>query len=330
MATIQDVAQMAGVSTATVSRVLSGYVHVSPSVRDRVTGAVASLGYQPNYAAKSLRTLKTSRLIVTVPDITNSFFSSIIRGAEEAAHAAGYAVLLGDTGTNADSEEAYAAMLKRREADGLIFLGQALPPSLESLVVQPGAPIVNGCEFSDALSVSSVHIDNHAAAAQAIDHLYGLGHRTICVITGELHRPISRDRLAGARAAAVRHGIALQVQTGDFSIESGMAATAQVLNGERPTAIFCFSDAMAIGALQAVREAGLRCPQDISVMGFDDIRMARFTFPALTTVRQPMHDIGRETVELLIGIIEGRVTQRVKLTLPHELIVRDSTAPPAW
>lgn len=328
MATIQDVATMAGVSTATVSRVLSGYAHVSPSVRDRVTGAVEKLGYEPNYAAKSLRTLKTSRLIVTVPDITNIFFANIIRGAEEAAHAAGYAVLLGDTGTNTDSEEAYAGMLKRREADGLIFLGEALPQALAGLVERPGAPIVNGCEFSEDLTVSSVHIDNRAAAAEAMDHLYGLGHRRVAVITGAVDRPISRQRLEGVYACAERHGAEVQVFTGDFSVESGVAATVKALKGARPTAFFCFSDEMAIGALSALRQAGLRCPEDVSVVGFDDIHMAPYTWPALTTVRQPMHEIGQQTVELLIDIIEGRVTERVNLTLPHQLVVRDSTAAP--
>lgn len=332
MSTINDVAKLAGVSTATVSRVLNDYAHVSPAVLEKVMGAIDQLGYEPNQMAKSLRTLKTSRLIVTVPNIANAFFAHIIRGVEEAALAAGYTVLLGDVGFG-DSEDAYAALLRRKEADGMIFLGHTLPASLNDLVTKKGAaaPIVNGCEFSDSLSVSSVHIDNALAARQIMDHLYGLGHRRIGVITGDLRSPISRDRLQGVTASADQHGRSndLTILTGDYSIECGAEMTRQLLaQAKRPTALFCFSDDMAFGALHAIRAAGLTCPADISVAGFDDVHLSRFSTPSLTTVRQPMHEIGRKTVDLLLGIINGGITERVNITLAHELVIRESTAAP--
>jgi len=333
MPTINDVAKLAGVSTATVSRVLNDYAHVSPAVLDKVMGAIDQLGYEPNQMAKNLRTLKTSRLIVTVPNIANAFFANIIRGVEEAALAAGYTVLLGDVGFHGTSEDAYAGLLRRKEADGMIFLGHTLPASLNGLVAKKGAsaPIVNGCEFSDSLSVSSVHIDNALAARQVMDHLYGLGHRRIGVITGDLRSPISRDRLQGVTASADQHGRSndLTILTGDYSIECGAEITGQLLaQAKHPTAIFCFSDDMAFGALHAIRAAGLTCPADISVAGFDDVHLSRFSAPSLTTVRQPMHEIGRKTVELLLGIIDDGVTERVNITLDHELVLRESTAAP--
>lgn len=335
MATIQDVAKKADVSTATVSRVLNGYAHVSPAVLAKVVAAIEALGYEPNLMAKSLRTLKTRRLIVTVPDIANAFFANIIRGAEEAAYAAGYTVLLGDVGFDGSSEDAYASLLRRREADGMIFLGHTLPASLHAMIERLGeaAPIVNGCEFVEDLKVSSVHIDNARAAREAVDYLYQLGHRRIGIITGDMRSPISRDRLQGARDSAAAHGCGgdLHVMHGDYSIQSGADLTAQwIASGSIPTALFCFSDDMAFGALHALRQARLECPRDVSVIGFDDIRLSRFGTPSLTTVRQPMREIGRKTVELLIAIMDGSAAGRVNLTLPHELVVRESTAVPGF
>ena len=328
MASIQDVAKLAGVSTATVSRVLSGYAHVTPDMKARVTQAVDSLGYAPNALARNLRTLKTSRLIVSVPDITNIFFSSIIRGAEEAASAAGYAVLLSDAGSGPETGDAYAGLLRRREADGLICLGHRLPDALGALADRPGAPIVHGCEFDAAHPVSGVQIDNAGAAREVMAYLHGLGHRRIAVLGGQDDSQVSLARFRGV--AGARDGLdALTCLNGDFSIDSGAALAAELLSRTpRPTAIFCFSDDMAMGALHAVRQAGLSCPRDVSVVGFDDIAAARFTAPPLTTVRQPMREIGRRCVRVLLAILNGEQTDRVIETLPHELVTRASTAAP--
>jgi len=332
MSTIQDVARRAGVSTATVSRVLSQPEIVSPLTRERVLEAVEALEYEPNYAAKSLRTLKTGKIIVTVPNIASPFFSAVIQGVEEAAQAAGYAVLLGDTRHDPERQEIYATMLRRKEADGLIFLGHQLPDTLADMVerLDGRAPVVNGCEFSPELGVSSAHIDNTAASEAVMDLLYGLGHRRIGVITGSLASPISRDRLAGAHQSAVRHGLLddFSLAIGDFSVESGAAETRAYLTAPSPpTALFCFSDEMAMGALSVIADLGLTCPADVSVVGFDDISYAQYLRPTLTTVKQPMADIGRETVRLLLDILNGVSVTPVAMTLPHELIMRASTGP---
>ncbi|OHB26133.1 MAG: LacI family transcriptional regulator [Phenylobacterium sp. RIFCSPHIGHO2_01_FULL_69_31] len=331
MATIQDVARSAGVSTATVSRVLSTPELVAEPTRLRVMTAVTALGYAPNMAAKMLRTLRTEKILVTVPDISNPFFSQVIRGVEQAAQDAGYSVLLGDTRHEPEREERYGEMLRRKEADGLIFLGHRLPDSLTDMMQAQGprAPIVNGCEFSPDLAVSSAHIDNERAAAEAMEHLYGLGHSRIGVITGPLASPISRDRLAGVHTAAGARGqdAGLRIATGDFSIESGVRETLALLDGDPSlTALFCFSDEMAMGALDALRQKGLRCPQDVSLVGFDDIRFAKHLNPALTTVAQPMEQLGQEAVRLLLDIFAGRSQDFQQVTLHHRLVVRDSTA----
>ncbi|HEY7497822.1 MAG TPA: LacI family DNA-binding transcriptional regulator [Vicinamibacterales bacterium] len=334
MSNIREVAKRAGVSTATVSRVLSRPDVVSPDTRVRVLKAVERLGYAPNSVAKNLRTLKSRKLLVTVPDISNPFFALILQGIEESAQKNGYSVLLGDTQHDERREERYALMLKQKEADGLIFLGHRLPKAAASVVREMApncAPIVNGCEFSADLGVPSVHIDNAKAAAEAMQHLYDLGHRRIGVVTGPLLSPLSRDRLTGAVAAASNQQAEgdVIVRHGDFSISSGAAAADDLLTlTPRPSAIFCFNDEMAMGVIAAARRRGLSVPDDLSVVGFDDIRFAQCVEPPLTTIAQPMREIGEGTVRLLLQILEGNRPAPMSVTLPHKLHVRSSTAPP--
>jgi len=334
VANIYDVAKRAGVSTATISRVLSRPGVVAPDTRLKVLAAIDSLGFTPNAAGKNLRTLRTAKLLVTVPDISNPFFSLILQGIVDAALREGYSVLVGDTQHDEGREEKYALMLRRKEADGLIFLGHRLPKEAATLVrsMQPRqAPVVNGCEFSPNLGIPSVHIDNATAASDAMEHLYRLDHHRIGVITGPLVSPLSRDRLAGAiaRAKKARAEREMIVMNGDFSIESGSVAAERLLGRkEPPTAIFSFNDEMAIGVVQTARLRGLRVPHDLSVVGFDDIRFARYFDPPLTTVAQPMRQIGEGTVRLLLEILRHSDRTPESVTLPHTLVVRASTAPP--
>lgn len=335
MSNIREVAKRAGVSTATVSRVLSRPDVVAPATRSRVLQVVERLSYAPNSAAKNLRTLKSRKLLVTVPDISNPFFSLVLRGIEDCAQQNGYAVLLGDTRDDEVREERYAQMLKQKEADGLIFLGHRLPRNAESVVREMAprcAPIVNGCEFSAELRVPSVHIDNPKAAFEAMEHLYDLGHRRVGVVTGPLGSPLSRDRLEGSFAAARRRGLQddVIVKQADFSIGSGTDAAERLLSlPEPPTAIFCFNDEMAMGVIESARRRGLQLPSELSVVGFDDIRFAQCADPPLTTIAQPMREIGEAAVMLLLDILNGNRIEPISITLPHHLTVRSSTAPPA-
>jgi LacI family repressor for deo operon, udp, cdd, tsx, nupC, and nupG len=329
---INAVAKRAGVSTATVSRVLSHPNVVAPGTRRKVLRAVEHLGYVPNSAAKHLRTDRSGKLLVTVPDIANPLFAVILQAIEEAAQRAGYAVLLGDTQHNDRREERYALMLKHKEADGLIFLGHRLPTAAAQLVrdARPRcAPVVNACEFSAELGVPGVYIDNAAAAAEAMAHLYALGHRSIGVITGPLVSPLSRNRLRGVTTCANTNGGArdLIVLPGDFSIAAGISLGDELMRlSSPPSAVFCFNDEMAMGVVEAAKGRGVRIPMDLSVVGFDDIRFARHVDPPLTTIAQPMREIGEVAVNLLLDILAGRCAAPQSIVLPHKLVIRASTA----
>jgi LacI family repressor for deo operon, udp, cdd, tsx, nupC, and nupG len=334
VATIYDVAKQAGVSPATVSRVLSQPRVVTEATRLKVMKAVDTLGYAPNSTAQNLRTARTGKLLVTVPDISNPFFSLILQGIEEAAQREGYSVLLGDTQHDKDREERYALMLKSKEADGLIFLGHRLPEEAAALVkvtLPRCAPVVNGCEYHPRLGIPSVHIDNARAAGDAMEHLYLYGHRRIGIVTGPLVSPLSRDRLRGAMlcARAIGADRDLIIVRGDFSIESGVAAAERLLDQRPPpSAVFCFSDEMAIGVIDVARRRGVDVPGQLSIVGFDDIHVARYTNPPLTTIAQPMRLIGEGTVRLLLQILSDDSVAPKSVTLPHTLVVRASTAPP--
>ena len=334
MSNIYEVAKRAGVSPSTVSRVLSNPNVVSIKTRLKVLKAVDVLGYIPNSTAKNLRTSRTGKLLVTVPDISNPFFSLILQGIEDAAQREDYAVLVGDTQHDERREQRYALMLNSKEADGLIFLGHRLPEAAAAFARGAAprcAPIVNGCEFNPRLGIPSVHIDNARAASDAMHLLYDLGHERIGIITGPLVSPLSRDRLRGASTTAKKRSeVELAVTDGDFSVESGTEAAQRLFAAPRPpTAVFCFNDEMAMGVLEFARRKRLRVPRDLSVVGFDDIRFARYTDPPLTTVAQPMRDIGEGTVRLLLSILSDDSATPDSVTLPHTLITRGSTAAPA-
>ncbi|HGM7319619.1 TPA: LacI family DNA-binding transcriptional regulator [Stenotrophomonas maltophilia] len=332
MATIYDIAKHVGVSAGTVSRALSRPDKVLPATRTRIEQAAAALGYVPNTVARTLKTQRSGKILVTVPDIANPFFAQILQGAEDAAQAVGYAVLLGDTQNLPEREERYAQMLRRNEADGLIVLGHRLPPTAHEIVQQRGtaAPVVNGCEFDPALGIPSVHIDNAAAARAVMDHLYGLGHERIAVVGGPSDNPLHQQRMEGVRAAAKARGRLRQlgIVPGDFSLQSGhVAAQGLLASAAAPTAIFCFSDQMALGALAACRDLGIRVPDDLSIVGFDDLASSRYLTPPLTTIRQPMREIGERAVSLLLAIIE-QVDVPLQQTLDFSLMLRGSTAAP--
>jgi LacI family repressor for deo operon, udp, cdd, tsx, nupC, and nupG len=266
--TIFDVAKRAGVSIATVSRVLTQPDVVAPTTRRKVIAAVERLGYAPNASAKNLRARNTRRLIVTVPYITRLVWSTILLGIQDLANREGYAVLLGDTRLDPRREERYAQMFRERQADGLIFLGHHVGDDLAGIIRRHRdsvAPVVNVMGFQPLLGIPSIQIDNAAAAAAALDHLYGLGHKRIGLVTGGSPSFVTGERLRGAlaRARKARAERDMLVEHGDFSVESGVACGERLLSGpKRPTAIFCFNDEMAMGILHAARSRELRVPDE--------------------------------------------------------------------
>lgn len=327
MASIKDVAKLANVSTATVSRVLRNAGNVTEETKRRVLEAIEALNYQPNVLGRYLRRMETETVLVIVPDITNPFFSKVLRGIEAVALERGYQVLLGDTQNDVQLEEQYLNVLPQKQVDGMIFLtARTRKELMEEMSRQ--FPIVLACEYLEGTDIPTVSIDNISSARKATEHLIGLGHRRIAHLTGPMDVILSRDRLRGYYQALAQHDIdvdASLVQEGDFSFESGYNVTLKLLALEKPpTAIFAANDAMAIGAIKAVRHRGGRVPDDVAVVGFDDIQMASIFEPGVTTIAQPMFDIGKQAMKLLLQLIDGEEVERRQFVLPDRLVIRES------
>ncbi|MGC3980453.1 MAG: LacI family DNA-binding transcriptional regulator [Steroidobacteraceae bacterium] len=322
---IKEVAAETGFSIATVSRALQQPERVTSKTRKVIEDAVRRLGYKPNAQARNLRTAKTKLIIALVPDISNPFYAEVIRGIEQVAHERRYSLLLGDTQHNVAREQAYADILEARQADGLI----TLIPHIPKIRVDGPLPVVNACECVKDRAINSIGVDNVKGAVMAVDHLVSLGHRRIAFIAGPIDSPLTVDRKHGYDLALKKAGLKIDpdlTMSGNFSIESGLSATEQLIASKlKFSAIFCCNDEMAIGAIGALKAHGLRIPQDVSVIGFDDIRFARYCDPALTTVAQPKLQLGREATGMLLDILVNGHTTVVKKILPTDLIVRDST-----
>ncbi|CAM4126584.1 LacI family DNA-binding transcriptional regulator [Geobacillus stearothermophilus] len=327
MASIKDVAKRANVSTATVSRVLRNTGNVTEETRQRVLEAIEALNYQPNVLGRYLRRMETETVLVVVPDIMNPFFSKVLRGIEAVALKHGYQVLLGDTQNDARLEEQYLNVLPQRQVDGMIFLTARIRKELMEEMARQ-FPIVLACEYLEGADIPTVSIDNISSARKATEHLIRLGHCRIAHLSGPMNIILSRDRLRGYQQALAQHELeadAALVQEGDFTYESGYNLTLKLLALEKPpTAIFAANDEMAIGAIKAVRHRGGRVPDDVAVVGFDDIQMASIFEPSLTTIAQPMFEIGQKAMELLLALIEGTSARRRQLVLPDRLVIRDS------
>ena len=325
MSNIRRVAELAGVSVATVSRTLKNPDVVAPATRERVQAAVAAANYRPNGMAVQFRSRRTGNLVVLVPLIANSFFARVIAGIQQAAQAAGYRVLLCDTAGDERREREYAELVYARQADGVIQLRAFDPFAGQGDI----PPVVNACEVLAEHTWPKVRLDNRAAARCLTEHLLALGHSRIALIKGPEDSPLTLERLAGYQEALTQAGIALDpglLHEGDFTLAAGAAAAKALLTlPERPTALFCCSDEMAIGALQILRRSGVRVPEDISLAGFDDIAFAAYTEPPLTTIAQPAEAFGQRAVAMLLEVLNGGTPAAREVVLPFELKVRGST-----
>lgn len=328
MVTIKDVARTAGVSVATVSRVYNGSPQVRAETRDRVQRIGNQLGYSPNGAARSLITSRSHTIGVLLPDLYGEFFSEVIRGIDIAAQREGYHLLV--SGARNDGPDLEAALRSMRgRVDGLIVMSPELDAEAARRSLPDAFPVVLlNCPPSTA-RYASLTVENFEGASAMVTHLAALGHRRIAIIRGADRNFDSAERLRGYRAALVAAGIqpdpALEFG-GDFSEHSGHeAARAIVAGGQRPTAVFAANDCMAIGALSAFREAGLRVPSDIALGGFDDIPMGRYMEPALTSVHVDISALGeRATVRLLSALRAPADHDVHRETLPTTLVVRRS------
>ncbi|SAK78087.1 LacI family transcriptional regulator [Caballeronia glebae] len=326
---IADVAERAGVSVATVSRVLNGHTNVREMTREKVLEAVAASGYRINELARNLRTAESRLLLTMVPDFGNPFYAAIVRGIDSVARQNGYFMLLCDTGADPLRERSYFDLLRGRRADGAICLD---PAAVQKALAEEAStlPWVACCEFDPAAGVPYVGIDNHLAAGDVVRYLTAKGHRRIALINSGQGYLYGRQRLAGYRDALEEAGIEPRpewlIELDSLDYDAGERAAAQLasLGDARPSAAFAVSDTLAIGVMNGFRGAGLAVPDDVAVVGFDDIAVAAHVDPPLTTVSQPMQLLGETAAELLLKRLRDPRADVPGVLLPHRLIQRRS------
>ena len=327
--TIREVADRAGVSISTVSHVINDTRFVSGDLRERLGSAMRELNYRPNGVARSLRSGKSLTIGLMLPDSSNPYFAEIARGIQDAALAEGYTVLVGNTDGSLDREALYIDILLEKQVDGVILIAAGHSGSHIEALRRRGTPTGVVDRDSPESHVDSVQIDNHQGGRMATAHLLDLGHTRIACIGGPLEVYPSYDRVYGYMQALREAGIDTDpalVVNGDFRADGGFDAATHLLSlPERPTAIFACNDMMAIGALGAVTQLGLRCPEDVSLVGFDDIHLSRYTNPPLTTVSQPKQEMGREATRLLILRMSEPATTAQTVKLDASLVLRQST-----
>jgi len=328
-ATMKDVAKRANVSTATVSRALMNPEKVSQATRNKVEQAAIEVGYLPGSLNRNLKRNESRTILVIVPDICDPFFSEIIRGIEVTAAGQGYLVLIGDCAHQNQQEKTFIDLIITKQIDGMLLLGSRLPFDASKEEQRNLPPMVMANEFAPELELPTVHIDNLTAAFNAVNYLHELGHDRIACIAGPEEMPLCHYRLQGYVQALRRSEMQVDphyIARGDFTFNAGAQALDQLLNlPNPPTAIFCHSDVMALGALSQAKRRGFRVPDDLSIIGFDNIALAEFCDPPLTTISQPRFDIGREAMLLLLDQLQGQIVSSGSRLLDCELIVRGTT-----
>ena len=331
MASLQEVAHRAKVSIATVSRVLNKSDKVVPETRAVVEQALRDLGYRPSRVARRLRMNNGHAHLVglIIPDIQNPFYAEIARGVEDAAYANQYALLLCNSDENLEKERFYLDVMRSESVDGIV-----LPPFSETddaviEMVKTGMPVVCVDRSLSNAKTDLVEVDNYRGAVEAVNHLLDRGHKSIGLIEGRTQVSTSRERRRGYVDALGARGIALRkdlIREGDFKQESGRVLTNELLDLRKPpTALFVVNNLMTVGALSALHQRGLRVPQDVALVGFDDIPWAEALDPPPTVVRQPAYDVGVQAMELLLKRIVEPTRPAVTVRLLPELIIRRST-----
>lgn len=327
MANIHQVAQKAGVSVATVSRVLNNATSVSPETRRRVENAIKDLRYEPSMLGRNLRNSESRLLLVLLPSISNPFYTEIINGIQNTAIANNYNILLCETDSNPERENIYFNMVKNKLADGVISMDPTVNIQKLNELAQNHSVILCS-EYEEGGNIPYVTIDSELAAYQAVKYLIKLGHEKIALINSDEKFLYARHRRAGYERALEEFQIPVRQEwiyhTKHLEFQNGVQAMRMLLQlDEKPTAVFAVSDTLAIGALKELNLRGIQVPDHIAVVGFDNISFSNMTNPTLTTISQPMYEMGCKAANMLISSIKGDKVESVMLD--HELIIREST-----
>lgn len=333
MSTIRDVAELAGVSTMTVSRVANKSGYVGDATRDRVERAIISLGYVPNALARQLRSKRTDTIALVMTDITNPFFTTVARGVEDVAGARGFAVLFCNTDESEVEEFDYVSMFVQRQVDGVLLVPATSSSRSLALLRAQKVPVVVIDRRVHSRQVDVVRGDSEAGAYALVRYLVELGHRRIAVLAGRKEVSTSVDRVAGFTRALAESGLEPDpglVRYGGYHQSEGYAMARDVLDAfPAPTVIFATNNFIAVGAIRAIREAGLRVPEDLSIVTFDDLPSEWSMDPFLTVYEQPAYALGQRAAELLLERIEGLAPEAGRdIVLPGALIVRRSSGAP--
>ncbi len=327
MPTLTDVARRAGVSPMTVSRVVNGSGPVSPELRTRVEQAVAETGYVPNTVARNLRVRRTDTIALVMPDMTNPFFTALAQGVETAAREAGISLLLANTDQREDEEERLVRALLQRQIDGLLIIPAGSCIETVRLCRDQGVPLVVVDRRPERPGADVVRADAEGGALELGRLMVGLGHRYAAVLTGPPTVPTAVDRAAGFARAFEDAGLpGPLVIHGEFTIDSGHEMAGEAMSeSPRPTALFAANNFIAIGVQHGLEELGLRVPEDVALVGMDDLPSAMVTFPFLTVVAQPAVEMGRRAVGLLLDRLAHPDRPADEVVLPTELVIRRSS-----
>ena len=330
MATIKDVAALAGVSFTTVSHVVNRSRPVSPAARERVEHAIRQLNYVPSGVARSLKGRATATIGLLVPNNTNPYFAELARGIETRCERNGYCVFLCNSDDDPQKQDSYLRVLREKRIDGLIIASAGEHAALAQGLNEQRVPLVVVDREMGDVTADLVAVDHEMGARLATQHLIDLGHQRIACISGPHSTVVSALRVAGFRRAMQAAGLAVAedaIMESDFSSPGGYYAACRLFDGMRPTAIFAGNDMMGIGVLRAAAERGLRVPQDCSVIGFDDIELSRFVYPALSTVGESISQLGELAAQLLLDRISGGVVGvGVRRIVLPRVVVWESTA----
>ncbi|SFH55078.1 transcriptional regulator, LacI family [Tindallia magadiensis] len=325
---IKDVAQKAGVSISTVSRVINSSKPVKQKTKDKVLDAIEELGYRPNAIARSLKVKHTKSIGIMTPDIANQFYPEVVRGIEDVANMYEYSIFLCNTDLNEEKELQYFAELEEKQIDGLIFLGNHVSKELRNEMESADIPVV--LIGGKATGIPSVTINNEKAAKDAVDFLLNRNHRRIGIITGKMKDPMmGQARLKGYQKALEEKGIEVKeelVIEGGYRYKSGYDGAKRLMALKvPPTAIFVCSDEMAIGACRAILEDGHEIPKDVAIVGFDNVDISGKVYPSLSTIGQPMYEMGAIAMRLLTKILHNESIGASDIVLDYEVIEREST-----